>query len=362
MVHKLRTCLKLLYLILKLFRNFTNPNVKTVEETVFKALCQAGGVSGDNSTDMNKVHFHRSSRTDKGVHAASNVLEMKLLMKPGLEEEMRKLLPEDIVFYGYKKVSKSFNAKEHCTARTYEYLLPAFALSPDPKAATWFGQINIDKITKEDVESENLNDIYNYDPTDEQIEKANRVLKNFVGTNSFHNYTQLTKAKPNSFNRHITKFECSKAFEIDGTKVVKLTVTGSSFIYNQIRKMVGFMIAVMRGSLNESDFSTSVDKEVTANVPLAPANGLLLCEQEFKRYNAKQGAKVNGHVTPSDYYKEMEEFKKRIYSHMLKLEKEEGIIAKFLLHSRGWRLSKGSKGEPINNVEEPVLESIEEDE
>src|SRR3989338_8407907 len=167
-------------------RNFTNPNVKTVEETFFKALCQAGGVSEDNSTDMNKVHFHRSSRTDKGVHAASNVLEMKLLLKPGLEEEVRKLLPDDIVFYGYKKVSKSFNAKEHCTARTYEYLLPAYALSADQKATSWFGQVNIDKIVKEDVEKEDLVDIYNFEPTTQDIEKANRVLKNFVGTNSFH--------------------------------------------------------------------------------------------------------------------------------------------------------------------------------
>ncbi|KAG2392195.1 hypothetical protein C9374_012447 [Naegleria lovaniensis] len=354
--------------------NFTNPNVVTVEETFFKALCKAGGVAEHNSTDMNKVHFHRSSRTDKGVHAASNVLEMKLLLKPGLIEEVRKLLPDDIVFYGFKRVSKSFHAKEHCTARTYEYLLPAFALAKDPHAKEWFRMTNLEKITDSDIENHGLLDIYNYDATSEEVEMANRVLKNFIGTHSYHNYTQLTKAKPNSFNRHITRFECSNPFEIAGVKVVKLTVCGSSFIYNQIRKMVGFFIGVMRGVFDENEFDLTVDKEKTVPVPLAPANGLLLCEQEFKRYNSKAGSQLHGNVSASDYANEMEEFKKRIYSHMLQVEKEDHAIGKFLLYLRGWLFIKpkvnetSSSSTPQANVEmlgeetEQVLDVPEEDE
>ncbi|KAF0978685.1 hypothetical protein FDP41_002505 [Naegleria fowleri] len=353
--------------------NFTNPNIVTVEETFFKALCKAGGVAEHNSTDMNKVHFHRSSRTDKGVHAASNVLEMKLLLKPGLLEEVRKLLPDDIIFYGFKRVSKSFHAKDHCTARTYEYLLPAFALTKDPHAKEWFRTTNLEKITDTDIEKNGLLDIYNCNITSEDVEMANRVLKNFVGTHSYHNYTQLSKAKPNSYNRHLTKFECSHPFEISGVKVVKLTVCGSSFIYNQIRKMVGFFIGVMRGVFDESEFALTVDKEKAVPVPLAPANGLLLCEQEFKRYNAKAGSQLHGAVSAADYAIEIEEFKKRIYSHMLQVEKETHLMGKFLLYLRGWLFVKPPKDvsgdvsseanvEMLGEESEEVLDVPEEDE
>lgn len=48
-------------------------NFKTVESTLFDALCKSGAVSVDNSTDISKVGFMRACRTDKGVHAAAPV-------------------------------------------------------------------------------------------------------------------------------------------------------------------------------------------------------------------------------------------------------------------------------------------------
>ncbi|KAL9658365.1 hypothetical protein ABK040_015685 [Willaertia magna] len=343
--------------------NFTNPNVVTVEETLFKAICKAGGVAECNSSNMNKVHFHRSSRTDKGVHAAVNVMEMKLILVPDIEQKIRENLPEDIKFFGYKRVSNAFNAKEHCNSRTYEYILPAFTFVKDPRHGEWFRQINVDKITEEDVKNNDLVEIDDSSVGEEEVKRANEILKKFIGTHSFHNYTLISKAKKNSYSRHITKFECSQPFYVGGVKVVKLTVCGASFVYNQIRKMVGFLIGCMRGIFSEDEFETTVNKSLTISVPLAPANGLLLAGQDYKRYNQKAGSLMHGAVTFTDYSKDIDSFKEVIYEHMMKIEKETIVMKKFLLYIRGWILDKSVLKQQDKEViaKENVQEEIKEE-
>ena len=51
---------------------------RTLEYVVFKAIRDMGGVLPTNFPDPKKVRLSRASRTDKGVHALSNVLSLKL--------------------------------------------------------------------------------------------------------------------------------------------------------------------------------------------------------------------------------------------------------------------------------------------
>ncbi|CAB4404969.1 unnamed protein product [Rhizophagus irregularis] len=55
-----------------------NRNAKTIEEDLFKAFVAAGAVSKDNSDDPKKVGLMRAARTDKGVHAAGNLISLKI--------------------------------------------------------------------------------------------------------------------------------------------------------------------------------------------------------------------------------------------------------------------------------------------
>ncbi|CAG8464711.1 11324_t:CDS:2 [Ambispora leptoticha] len=55
-----------------------NPGAKTIEEELFKAFVAAGAISKDNSDDPKKVGLMRAARTDKGVHAAGNVISLKI--------------------------------------------------------------------------------------------------------------------------------------------------------------------------------------------------------------------------------------------------------------------------------------------
>jgi len=77
-----------------------NPGAKTIESALFEALGKSGAVSEANSLDHKKIHLIRAARTDKGVHAAGQIVGVKLLMIPNLVEEVNKLLPTDIKIFG----------------------------------------------------------------------------------------------------------------------------------------------------------------------------------------------------------------------------------------------------------------------
>lgn len=94
----------------------------------------------------------RACRTDKGVHAAGQVVSLKMLVKthnplPTSEPDrtsvlseadaldatvgrLNALLPRDICIFAIKRAANSFHAKERCDSRFYEYLLPTYALAP----------------------------------------------------------------------------------------------------------------------------------------------------------------------------------------------------------------------------------------
>lgn len=55
-------------------RMYRNENAKTVEAEVELALYLAGALSKDNFGNLRKVSWSRSGRTDKGVHAAAQVI------------------------------------------------------------------------------------------------------------------------------------------------------------------------------------------------------------------------------------------------------------------------------------------------
>lgn len=55
-----------------------NPHVRTVEGDVFAAFVRAGAVTDANAANPSKVDLRRAARTDSGVHAATNVLSLKL--------------------------------------------------------------------------------------------------------------------------------------------------------------------------------------------------------------------------------------------------------------------------------------------
>jgi tRNA pseudouridine38-40 synthase len=74
--------------------------------------------------------------------------------------------------------------------------------------------------------------------TDEVQERFNRILKYYVGTHNFHNFTTRTKAEDPAAKRFIISFYANHVVILDGIDFIWCEVIGQSFMLHQSRKMM----------------------------------------------------------------------------------------------------------------------------
>jgi tRNA pseudouridine38-40 synthase len=115
----------------------------TVERELMDAVYAAGGISKENMNDTQKIKWQRAARTDKGVHAAGNILSLMMIcdgpppatchsQSTDIVERINAHLPEDIRVIAAPRVLGGFHAKYDCTSRVYEYILPSFVFDEHP--------------------------------------------------------------------------------------------------------------------------------------------------------------------------------------------------------------------------------------
>lgn len=165
-----------------------NPDVKTIEAELFKAFVAAGAISPENSDDLKKNGFMRAARTDKGVHAAGNVVSAKLIIEDSdIIEKINKELPDQIRVWGIERTNKSFDCRKMCSSRVYEYLLPTYTLLP-PKPRSVLSELIRTKneehpgIIRDDIEGSEWwaateKAIIDSGVTPEQLQEAQRILE-----------------------------------------------------------------------------------------------------------------------------------------------------------------------------------------
>lgn len=95
---------------------------------------------------------------------------------------------------------------------------------------------------------------------EKEKERLNRILKRYVGTHNFHNFTTRTKADDPSAKRYIISFTANTTLTVKGIEFVKCEVVGQSFMLHQIRKMIGLAVAIMRDCAPESIIETAFRK------------------------------------------------------------------------------------------------------
>ncbi|ORY94725.1 pseudouridine synthase [Syncephalastrum racemosum] len=277
-----------------------NPDARTIEETLFGALCKTGAVSQDNASDLKKVQFLRAARTDKGVHAAGNLVSLKMLV-PGTVQDMitsiNAQLPPTIRVWDAIRVQNSFNAKRSCSSRKYEYLLPTYVFRPpcprpllsDKQQASDLIVVGpgrqiagyIPRSTPDEMREKRQ---YRIDPgTFAQFREA---ISLFRGTHNFHNYTVGRAFNDPSSKRHIMELQVSGPMHIDGVEWLSIKLHGQSFMLHQIRKMVSMAMLCVRSNTPLSVIDESFG-ETSINVPKAPALGLLLEEPVYNLYNSR---------------------------------------------------------------------------
>lgn len=108
-----------------------SPGLPTIEGDLFEAFVRAGAISKVNADDPKKSSLVRCARTDKGVHAAGNMISLKLIVEePDIVERINKELSPQIRVWGITRTIGSFSCYQACDSRWYEYLIPSSAFLP----------------------------------------------------------------------------------------------------------------------------------------------------------------------------------------------------------------------------------------
>lgn len=128
-----------------------NTTEKTIEGDLFAAFVAAGAISKANADDPKKSSLVRCARTDKGVHAAGNVISLKLIIdEEGIVQKINDALPPQIRVWGIERTNGAFSCYQTCDSRWYEYLIPTHSFLP-PHPQSFLGKKLVDSAETEGI-------------------------------------------------------------------------------------------------------------------------------------------------------------------------------------------------------------------
>ncbi|KAF9497207.1 pseudouridine synthase [Pleurotus eryngii] len=334
------------------------PNVRTIEGVLFDALVKAGAVSEDNADDPVKVNLARAARTDAGVHAAGNVVSLKMITSrpdvPDILARVNEELPPEIRLWGYVRVQNSFNPRTLCDSRKYTYFFPSYLLIPPRPGSNLMRSLqkyaedsNADDMTSThsfwdgvDLAAELLQDTLTRKrlwrvPSD-QVDGLRSIVTKFLGTHNFHNFTVGKEVNERSNFRHMKAIEISDPAVYGETEWISVLFHGQSFMLHQRKMMAALVLSCRTGA------PASIIDELYGNqsvlIPKMPSLGLLLEYPIFETYNSKVTNEINKNLDPSHegyrpsidfelYKDQIARFKQtHIYDNMRKIEDQFGIF------------------------------------
>lgn len=208
-----------------------------------------------------KSHTHFSSYISKkkGVHSSGSIISLKIQNPhdtfPKLAIEINKFLPTDIHLVCITQFQKNFNCYFACVDRTYNYILPTHSLISAPYNTNMITETT-KALAKESIDftAETPNNVNKHSNLPrvsiEQLHEMAKILSEFEGTHYFHNFTRSSKTEKDKnadyYQRFIKSMRLDDVFTFKGAEFVQIEIKGQSFIYNQIRKMIGFFISKFR--------------------------------------------------------------------------------------------------------------------
>ncbi|KAL5537125.1 PUS1 [Sanghuangporus sanghuang] len=285
------------------------PEGPTIEGSLFKALIAAGAVSKDNADDPVKVGLQRAARTDAGVHAAGNVVSLKLITHvpgvPDLVARTNEELPPEIRLWSFTRVQNSFNARVSCDSRRYTYFFPSYMLIPPKPTSALFRSIarysTPESASRQpdpfwqnenvDLETSREEDMIRkkaWRVSKEKMEVLREAAKRFEGTRNFHNFTVGRDPKDRSCFRHMKKIEVDDPIVYGGTEWISVMLHGQSFMLHQ-RKMMCVLVTAVRTGTPSSIINALYGKALVT-IPKMPSLGLLLENPIFDSYNKRVDA------------------------------------------------------------------------
>lgn len=216
-------------------------NARTIQGELERALGEALGTG--------EFEFQGAGRTDAGVHARMQVAHLEARVRMPVETLRRRVndgLPPDINVLEITAAHPRFHARHAAQARSYLYQVArrrtAFA-----KPFVWW--------VKEPLDAAAMR----------------RAAARFVGMHDFQSFSDDDPAEKST----AVLVEDVQMRE-DG-QLVLIRIVGSHFLWKMVRRMVGVLVAIGRGSLPSTAVDDFLARPSSTPAQLtAPASGLFL--------------------------------------------------------------------------------------
>ncbi|XP_053172114.1 tRNA pseudouridine synthase-like 1 [Scomber japonicus] len=232
---------------------------------------------------LNPVSLSVSSRTDTGVHALSNSAHFDLQRrndKPPFTEDILvqalnfHLRTEEIKVTHAYRVPDNFHARFRAQSRTYVYRIAL--------GVSHFSQL---PLTDHDL-------CWSLHNTELDVEAMHKAAAMFVGTHDFSSFRAINSDM--AFKSPVKTMDVvsvkpgssfAKAHFYREMPLWELTFRAKSFLYKQVRRMTGAMVAVGLGKLSVPQLKEILEARDTLVYPqglAAPARGLFLTKVDYK--------------------------------------------------------------------------------
>jgi len=207
-----------------------------------------------------EIRIIGSGRTDAGVHARGQVANFKTdspMPQERFAYALNSLLPKDIVIKDSVEVPEDFHARYSAVGKKYSYLI-LNSKFPDPLLRNYVYHVNY---------CERLD-----------IEKIKKAAEAFKGT---YDFSSFMSAGSKVSDRVRTIYELSVHEE---GELIRFECKGSGFLYNMVRIIVGTLLYVGIGKIDESDIKNIIlSKDRDKAGKTVPACGLYL-EEVYYNY------------------------------------------------------------------------------
>lgn len=108
----------------------------------------------------------------------------------------------------------------------------------------------------------------------------------YVGSKNFHNFTSQRAPHDPSCKRFIISVNVENPRIVDNMEWISVKIHGQSFMFHQIRKMIGLVTMVMRTGAGPEVFDLCFSSS-KVHVPVAPGVGLFLNQAVFRDYSGR---------------------------------------------------------------------------
>lgn len=177
---------------------------------------------------------------------------------------------------------------------------------------------------------------------EEQKAFIKEMWTGFEGTRNYHNFTKGVKATEMTANRFMIEMCADRYVYVNqdtglrtdendprAMEFVHLFLKGQSFLFNQIRKMVGCMVQICRGQLGKG-FIANCHRNNNLQIALSPGDGLLLEKVAYDKYNYLPQTTAPIHISLVSTKKEIEDFRNEIASFIAGRELKDQAFTRWL--------------------------------